>query len=177
VSGPPIELVAPGTPLGSQPAVCLLATLATAGPVRVELAVRRAGRGWALEATGWLDDERPAWPTPLQTAGLCADRAALEAALADLLAAAFHHEAAVTRVRGRPWAVRCFVRAAARAGGHRYRRLPESVRRAPWLRTAPLGGDPPREGVRLKTWHARLREIAPATPGGEAAGGDNDSHV
>jgi hypothetical protein len=114
-----------------------------------------------------LDDEDPAWPVRLETVGACADRTALTAALADLLAAAFHHGAAIRRVRGRPRAVRCLVRAATRADERRYRRLPADARQAPWARTAPLGADPPREGVRLKTWHSRLRSLAGAPELGE----------
>jgi hypothetical protein len=116
-----------------------------------------------LDATGWLDDEEPAWPVRLETVGACADRTELTAALADLLAAALHHGAAITRVRGRPWAVQCLLRAAARASERRYNRLPADARQAPWARTAPLGADPPREGVRLKTWHSRLRSLAGAS--------------
>jgi hypothetical protein len=138
----------------------LLATLVTDGPVRVEVTVRRKSHTWALDATGWLDDEEPAWPVRLVTAGACANRRALTAALADLLAAAFHHGAVIARVRGRPRAMHCLVSAASRAGEHRYRRLPAEARDAPWVRTAPLGADPPREGVRLKTWHSRLRLLA-----------------
>jgi hypothetical protein len=162
-----IELVAHGELVGSQPDARLLATLVTDGPVRLELAVRRQARAWALDATGWLADEEPAWPVRLETVGACPDRDTLTAALADLLAAAFHHGAAITRVRGRPWAVRCLVRAAARAGERRYNRLPAEARQAPWARTAPLGADPPREGVRLKTWHSRLRALASAPERGE----------
>ena len=54
----------------------------------------------------------------------------------------------------------CLVRAAARANERRYARLPAEARDAPWTRTAPLGADPPREGVRLKTWHSRLRSLS-----------------
>ncbi len=160
MSAASIELVGRGTMLGSQPDARLLATLVTDGPVRVELVVRRQAGAWALDATGWLDDEDPAWPVRLETVGACADRNELTAALADLLAAAFHHGAAIRRVRGRPRAVRCLVRAAARAGERRYKQLPAETRQAPWARTAPLGADPPREGVRLKTWHSRLRSLA-----------------
>jgi hypothetical protein len=60
-----IELAPRGTWLNSDPTVRLLATLAVSGPVRVEVVIRRHGRGWALAATGWLTDEDPAWPTPL----------------------------------------------------------------------------------------------------------------
>lgn len=160
MSETPIEMVSADILLGSQPEARLLTTLVTEGPVRVELVVLRAQRGWALEATGWLDDEDPAWPVRLETGGVCADRAALEAALTDLLASAFHHGAAVMRVQGRPWAVRCLGRAAVRASERRYQRLPEPARVAPWMRPAPLGADPPREGVRIKTWQSRLRALA-----------------
>ena len=155
-----IEVVARGTMVGSQPDAHLLATLVTDGPVRVELTVRRQAKTWALDATGWLDDEQPGWPVRLVTAGACANRRELTSALADLLAAAFHHGAAIGRVRGRPRAMHCLVSAAARASERRYARLPAEARAAPWTRTAPLGADPPREGVRLKTWHSRLRSLA-----------------
>jgi hypothetical protein len=160
VSVSPIQVAPRGTPLSSDPAARLLVTLATEGPIRVEVVVRRVAGGWAVEATGWLADEDPAWPASLETVGRCADRAALVAALSDLMAAAFHHGAAVQAVRGWPQAVRDFGRAAARASERRYRRLPAEARAAPWERTVWLGADPPREGVRIKTWHSRLRELA-----------------
>jgi hypothetical protein len=160
VSASPIQVAPRGTPLGSDSSARLLVTLATEGPIRVEVVARRVDRAWAVEATGWLADEDPAWPVPLETVGRCADRAALVAALADLLAAAFHHGAGVQAVRGWPQAVRDFGRAAARASERRYRRLSVEARAAPWERTAWLGADPPREGVRIKTWRSRLRELA-----------------
>ena len=163
MSAAAIELVRRGEMVGSQPEARLKATLVTDGPVRVELVVRRKAGGWALDANGWLDDEDPAWPVRLETVGTCARRKDLTAALADLLAAAFHHGATLTRVRGRPRAVRSLVRAAARATERRYKRLPADARRPPWVRTAPLGADPPREGVRLKTWHSRLRSLTVQT--------------
>jgi hypothetical protein len=163
VSAASIELVARGARLGSQPDAHLLVTLVTDGPVRVEVTVRRRADAWAVDATGWLDDEDPAWPVRLETVGACANRAEVTAALADLLAAAFHHGAAVTRVRGRPWAVHSLVSAVARASERRFNQLPADAREAPWGRTAPLGADPPREGVRLKTWHSRLRSLAIAS--------------
>jgi hypothetical protein len=160
MSAAAIELVPRGTMLGSQPDAHLHATLVTDGPVRVEVTVRRRADAWALDAIGWLDDEEPAWPVRLVTVGACANRGEVTTALADLLAAAFHHGAAITRVRGRPWAVHSLVSAASRASERRYNRLPAEARDAPWARTAPLGADPPREGVRLKTWHSRLRSLA-----------------
>jgi hypothetical protein len=129
VSAAALELVARGAMVGSQPDARLLATLRTDGPVRVEVTVRRQAGALALDATGWLEDEEPAWPVRLETAGACANRSELTAALADLLAAAFHHGAAITRVRGRPWAVHCLIRAAARAGERRYKRLPSGAQR------------------------------------------------
>src|SRR5213593_1748302 len=62
VSAASIELVRHGVMVGSQPDARLLATLVTDGPVRVELVVRRQAGALALDATGWLDDEEPAWP-------------------------------------------------------------------------------------------------------------------
>jgi len=163
VSATSIELVRRGKMVGSQPEARLLATLVTDGPVRVELVVRKQADAWVVDATGWLDDEDPAWPVRLETVGACANRKDLTAALADLLAAAFHHGATLRRVSGRPRAVRCLVRAAARARERRYKRLPAEARQPPWVRTSPLGADPPREGVRLKTWHSRLRSLTVQT--------------
>lgn len=156
----PIELAPRGTWLNSDPTVRLLATLAAGGPVRVEVVIRRHGRGWALAATGWLADEDPAWPTPLGGGGVQATRPALVGALRDLLAATFHHGGTIQTIRGRPWAVRAMARAAARASERRYRQLSPEARQPPWERPIWLGVDPPREGVRIKTWQSRLRELA-----------------